>query len=67
MLTKNAYVVNSENIFWWNSSKEDALKLIEQCKKEGQEDIRFTYSKIEIDENDQNEFNVLEDIEVFSE
>ena len=66
-MIKNAYVVNSENLLWWNETKQDALNLIEQCKSEGQEDIRFTYSKIDINDKDKDDFNVLEDLEVFSE
>lgn len=66
-MIKNAYVVDSENLSWWNDTKQDALNLIKQCKSEGQVDIRFTHSKIYINDNDKDDFKILEDIEVFIE
>lgn len=65
-MIKDVYVVNSENVYYWFQTKESAEKWIIECEKNGdQKDIRFTYSKCEIDKEDNNVFEELAVLQVF--
>jgi hypothetical protein len=63
-MIKSCYVVNSENIYWWFDTKQDAEDYILEARKEGQEDIRFTYSKCEINKVDKNDFKEIKVLEI---
>lgn len=66
-MIKNAYVVNSENWYWWMNTKEEAKKLIEKLRNDdNQKDIRFTYSTCKISSDDENEFEELKTLKVYT-
>lgn len=64
-MIKNVYVINSENIYWWMPTRKQAEDFIEQIKKEGQKDIRFTYSRCRIEKDNNDEFEELEVLDVY--
>jgi hypothetical protein len=64
IMIKNCFVINSENIYWWFDTKEEAENYIEEIKEE-QHDIRFTHSKCDINDLDKDDFSEIEVLEVF--
>lgn len=65
-MIKDCYVVDTENTRYWFETRNLAEDWIKHCReKDGQKDIRFTYSKCKINDDDKDSFEELEVIEVF--
>lgn len=62
--TKEAYLVESENTGYYFFKRLDAEAWIKKIEGEGQEDIRFVYALLEIDEY-ASTYEIINVIEVF--
>jgi hypothetical protein len=64
-MVKDCFVINSPNIYWWFPTKEDAESHMGKMDDEELSDTRFTHSRCNIDDTDNNKFSEQKVLEVF--